>query len=163
MSWKHILVPHDFSPCAARAERLAAELAEVHEARLLLLHVTFVPGVNPDTPIGYSEEAEAAPLSRHLTGEPKARLEHLAAVLRARGLRVETAAVVGHLAASILEQAEQHRCDVIVMGTHGRKGIPRLLLGSVTEEVIRRAPIPVVAVRDQQAEATEPELAPTGA
>ncbi|MDW8249711.1 MAG: universal stress protein [Myxococcales bacterium] len=62
-----------------------------------------------------------------------------------------------------LEQAERHRYDVIVMGTHGRKGIPRWMLGSVTEEVIRQALIPVVTVREQRAEVTEPELVSTGA
>ncbi|MCS6900398.1 MAG: universal stress protein [Polyangiaceae bacterium] len=51
----------------------------------------------------------------------------------------------------------------MVMGTHGRKGIPRWMLGSVTEEVIRQALIPVVTVREQRAEVTEPELVSTGA
>lgn len=161
MSWKHILIPHDFSPCAMRAERLAADLAEFHQAELLLLHVTLVPGVDPETPLGLSEMAEAAPLSRHWTSEPKARLEHIAATLRARGLSVETEALVGPLAATILAQAEEYQSDVIVMGTHGRRGIQRLLLGSVAEDVLRRARIPVVTIRFQEDEAAiTPQLVP---
>jgi nucleotide-binding universal stress UspA family protein len=163
MGWKRILVPHDFSPCAVRAERLAAELAELHLAQLLLLHVTSAPGLDPETEVGFSERAEAAPLSRRLTGEPKARLEHIAATLRVRGLTVETEALVGPLAATILEQAEKHRSDVIVMGTHGRKGIQRLLLGSVAEDVLRRAHIPVVTIRYEDEEAATPLLVPSGA
>ena len=162
MSWKRILVPHDFSPCAIRAERTAAELATVHGGQLLLLHVTSVPGVDPETELGFSEVAEAAPLSRRLTGEPKARLEHIASTMRARGLSVETEALVGPLAATILAQAEKHECDVIVMGTHGRKGIQRLLLGSVTEDVLRRANIPVVTIRYEEEEVVTPHLVPSG-
>lgn len=145
-----------------RAERLAAELAEIHQARLLLLHVTLAPGVDSETQIGFSEMAEAAPLTRRLTSEPKSRLEHVASTLRARGVSVDTEALIGPLATTILEQAERHRSDVIVMGTHGRRGIQRLLLGSVAEDVLRRAHIPVVTIRYEEEEGTTPQLIPSG-
>lgn len=138
MAWRVILLPHDFSPCSVQAERLAIELAEVHGARLLLLHVE-----------------ETASERDH-----KAHLDHIAATLRARGLTVETEALVGDLAATILEQAHKLGADVIVMGTRGRTGLERLLMGSVAEDVLRRADVPVVTLRYEDEEALTPMMVP---
>ncbi len=75
------------------------------------------------------------------------RLERSAELLRSKGIRVEILALLGGIADTILEQARLRRADAIVMGTHGRRGLAHLLLGSVAERVIRSAEVPVVTVR----------------
>lgn len=64
--------------------------------------------------------------------------------------RLETDSVVGRPARSIVEYADEHDVDHVVIGSHGRDGLSRVLLGSVAETVIRRSPVPVTVVRDRE-------------
>jgi nucleotide-binding universal stress UspA family protein len=139
--WKILLVPHDFSACAAAALAMAAKLARTHGAELVLLHVSDLP---PNVPGNAHEEV--------MRGASE-RLEALAAPLRNAGLSVATRARIGDPCREILGVARDDEASALVMGTHGREGLARAFLGSVTESVVRRSPVPVVIVRVPDAEA----------
>lgn len=158
MIWKRLLVPHDFSACAARALRLAVDLAKVQGSEVILLHVSDLPSnLEPETKISPEGEGQSLAVGDYATRGGRQRLEALAAPLRAAGHRVESVAVVGEIDEKILEAARELRADAIVIGTHGREGLSHLLLGSVAEKIVRRSPIPVVTVRTT---APEAELTP---
>jgi len=133
-----ILVPTDFSSTSAEALNLAASLARDHGARLVLLHVAGEPafaagmGVIPFDPGSYRDEV-------------RDQFEQLA--VRCPGLEVEQRLVEGPVIPEIVRAAGETGCDLIVMGAHGWTGLRRLLLGSVAEGVMRRAPCPVLTVR----------------
>jgi nucleotide-binding universal stress UspA family protein len=137
-----ILYPTDFSKPSEYAFELAAALARDHGARLVILHVlppTIIYGelvpVPPTPPDDYLPKM----------WEAFHRLE--AADPRARELRVEARVVEGAPADAIREIAEEVGASLIVMGTHGRTGLSRLLMGSVAEEVLRKAACPVMTVK----------------
>jgi len=146
--WKNILVPHDFSPCADRALRLAVELARVHHATIRLLHVSDLPdNLAVDTVVEPPGEGAALVVADYATRGALRRLEVIAEPLRREGITVLTKAVTGNRADEILAAAGDCGAEVLVVGTHGRKGLSHFWLGSVTEEVVRRASIPVLTVR----------------
>jgi nucleotide-binding universal stress UspA family protein len=138
MAIKHILVPTDFSDPSERALSMAVELARGLRARLTLLHVWTIPNV------GYAE-ALAWPVEDMQKAAQKA-LE----VVRERTAKlhpeVETVVLEGKDWMRIIDVARERKVDLIVMGTHGRRGLPRLILGSVTEKVVRLSPVPVLTV-----------------
>lgn len=133
-----ILHPTDFSEHSEFAFRLACALARDYNARLILLHVTPPPmvvyggGAVPPDPWPSSAEAKAK--LRELEGH-------------AHHVRVESQVMEGDPVDMILRAAEETHSDVIVMGTHGRTALARLLLGSVAELVLRKAPCPVLTAK----------------
>lgn len=138
-----ILVAFDFSGCARTAARLAVGLARRRGATLLLLHVVEPPPVELATlPVGTTGWEE------DLLGTAKAELDREAGDLRRRGVTVETRVLFGSSSRSILEAAREARADLVVMGTHGRKGAAHLFLGSVAERVIRGAGCPVLVTHE---------------
>lgn len=146
--FKTILVPHDFSASAIRAERVAAQLARTLGSKIVLCHVSDLPsGLDGSTMFQPDGLTEPVTIERYVQGTAEERLENRAKKLRAEGLAVTCQACVGDVAPSILKQANDSDADAIVMGTHGRKGLSHLLLGSVAEKVIREADIPVLTVR----------------
>jgi nucleotide-binding universal stress UspA family protein len=142
IAMRHILCPTDFSDGARRALSQAVTLAGWYEARLTVLHVTpsaptvagFPPMVNPITMESMSRE--------RVQEEVRAFAEPATAA----GLDVKVSVREGPAAAGIVEEAAVARADLIVMGTHGRSGFEHLMLGSVTEKVLRTAPCPVLTV-----------------
>jgi len=128
---KRILCPVDFSELSRSAVGYAAALARQLGAEVTVLHVP-----------------PAAPGDANLPTLPTlpARLEELA---RAGGEGLRTAVAAGDPSTVILEQSKSLRADLIVMGTHGRRGFDRWLLGSVTERVLHRAPCPVLTVNNR--------------
>lgn len=155
--WKRILVPHDFSECAARALDVAAALAEHGGGRLTILHVSPLPPNLPhDAKVTAPDGSAPVSIDEMLASGARRDLAAIAAPLKARGLAVQTTARTaepGSPAAAVLRIAEEIGADVIVLGTHGRTGLARLLLGSVAEKVIRGASMPVVTVRSNGDEA----------
>lgn len=151
MPWKTILVPHDFSSCANHATAMARDVAKSHGARLILLHVA-------DLPLGLDEDAIVVPRegagpirARDLAlGGAREHLDDLAARLRKDGVDVTPVVVLGDIVDEILGAARREAVDLIVMGTHGRTGLSRLVVGSVTEKVVRQAPVPVLTLRDDE-------------
>ncbi len=133
-----ILHPTDFSPSSEAAFPLACSLARDYGARLVVLHVAPPPVVaygETITALVDEDTVEAAreSLRRLRAPEPKVPIEH----------RVE----VGDAAERILGVADEIGCSLIVLGTHGRTGLGRLLMGSVAEAVSRRAPCPVLTAK----------------
>ncbi len=137
---KTVLHPTDFSEHSDSAFRAACSLAEDHGARLILLHV-MPPAVAPTLSVPPPDPLEAAESQGHLTfAFPWPQPPSL-------GLRVEHRVAEGDAPEEILRLAQAEDCDLIVMGTHGRTGLGRLLTGSVAEEVLRKARCPVMVVK----------------
>jgi nucleotide-binding universal stress UspA family protein len=158
--WKKLLVPHDFSPCAEHALRLAVELAKTQSAELVLMHVSELPGnLPPDTLITPSDAGGPIRIDDYTTRGALQELEERAEPLRREGFVVQTRAVTGRAPEEILAAARDVGADALVVGTHGRKGLSHLLLGSVTERLVREAPVPVISVRStaEEAEPTNEE------
>jgi len=137
---KTILHPTDFSGPSEYAFQVACSLARDYEAKLVVLHVE-MPPVTIGEVISSMEPEE---YKQKLWAEFH-RLE--ASEPGIRDLRVETKFVEGNPAKEILRAANQIKPELIVMGTHGRTGLGRLLMGSVAEEVVRKSPIPVLTVK----------------
>jgi nucleotide-binding universal stress UspA family protein len=148
---KTILVPSDFSECSDAALRYGLELARRFDARLHVLHVVQDPLTQP-----WAAEGFSAPLFEMVEKwqqDAKARLA--AAIPLADIGRVTVSATVAWPYAEILRYAVDNGVDLIVMGTHGRSGVSHVLLGSIAERVVRRAPCPVLTVRHPQREFVE--------
>jgi nucleotide-binding universal stress UspA family protein len=142
---KTILCPTDFSELSDRAFEIACALANDYQARVVLTHVV-IPA-----PVVYGGELGpvVTPPAPSVT-EFKA---HLEAIKPPVAIPVEYRLRKGDAAKEILRLAEETHADLIVMGTHGRKGLPRLLIGSVAEAVLRRAPCLVLTVKAPVVEA----------
>jgi nucleotide-binding universal stress UspA family protein len=139
-----ILHPTDFSSHAESARRFAFDLAEKYGAELIVLAVS-------EFPLTYSEIPPAPGLFEETRDEDESRLEKYCAHSPA-GIRLTRRTELGAASEKILEVAGQERCDLIVMGTHGRRGLSRVLIGSVAEQVIRRADCPVLILRAEPKE-----------
>jgi len=148
MQWKTLIVPHDYSPCADRAVALAADLARHHGARIVLAHVTDLRGLTADALVPDRETGEMLRADAYARAQASAELERRADSVRAAGIPTDIAIGFGETADRILAIAAEVGADVIVMGTHGRTGIAHVLLGSMTEKVLRKSPIPVLTVRE---------------
>ena len=140
MTITNILVPTDFSACSEHALDYAIQLADRLDAKVHLLSVIGVPSYGvPELGVGIT-----APMIDNLIADHQRELDQLA---RVRKLVSQTMVRVGDARDVILQTAEELKADLIVMGTHGRRGISRALLGSVTEMIVRTSPIPVLTVR----------------
>ena len=139
---KVILHPTDFSPRSEQALQLACALARDAGARLIVLHVLERPL------IVYGGVALAPPAPRPSEEERRQRREQLQQVRPADpAIAVEHRLEEGDPATAIVQVAQETGCDLIVMGTHGRTGLGRLLMGSVAEKVLRDAPCLVLTVK----------------
>ncbi len=137
--YQRILVPFDFSEPAQQALVEAMRIAEVSQSKVALLYVSATPvRYDPDRDANYPEK----PRER----EQLDRLEDLCIELAAEGKILETRLRVGDAAASILDEISAGEHDLVVMGTHGRTGLQRLLLGSVAQKVSAASPCPVLVV-----------------
>lgn len=145
-----ILVPTDGSDGSVAAIDHAIELATAHDATLRGLYV-----VNESTLASTSVEVAWEGLHRHLYEEGERVLGDLVDRVERAGVPVETELVDGRPSEAIVAQADESGCDLIVMGTHGRVGLNRLLLGSVTERVVRTARVPVLTVRPSRGQPSD--------
>jgi len=151
---KTILHPTDFSKPSEYALRLACALARDYQARLLLVHVV-------EPPVYYGELGMTVPLPADFHESLQKRLSRLVPV--ECGIEVETILVEGNASQQILRVADEHHCDLIILGTHARTGLSRVLLGSVAEDVIRHSPLPVLTLKTPAlVEATASEPAANG-
>ena len=141
---KKILIPTDFSDCARRAEERAVALGRSLGAELILLHVAV------ETPL-YNEGLRGLADPRRVYEAQREWAENTLAARAAeiRGTGVSTHGVIrsGVAIDEILKLAVEERCDLIVIGTHGRGGLSRFFLGSVADRIVRLAPCPVMTVR----------------
>jgi nucleotide-binding universal stress UspA family protein len=145
ISLERILVPTDFSEPSEKALQYAKALGGLVHASLHLLHVVEEPFVHAWTVEGY---VASLPDWRNAM-EMKARedIERLLSEEERVRLRALLAIRVGHPFTVISRYAQEQSVDLIVMGTHGRGGMAKLLLGSVAEKLVRAAPCPVLTVR----------------
>jgi nucleotide-binding universal stress UspA family protein len=153
MRIRRILVPIDFSAGSDYALKYAAVLAREFGARIIVFHA-LEPLILGDI----FGSPEIAGLNEELRRSASRRVTLLVARLRKRGLRSQGVIERGPAAHAILEQAAKS-ADLIVMGTHGRSGFSRLLMGSVAEKVVRGARHPVLTVREPRRPARRPARA----
>jgi nucleotide-binding universal stress UspA family protein len=140
-----IIVPTDFSVCAEEAWGLAQRLAAASGAEIVLTHVLVETPLYSEGPFTMERARQAYEAARRWAAET---LEQWAAKARGAGLTVRIALRTGVPYAEIVELATNERADLVVLGTHGRGGINRALLGSVADRVVRLAPCPVLTVRE---------------
>jgi nucleotide-binding universal stress UspA family protein len=154
---ERILCPIDFSEFSARAYDYAQSLARHYQAELFLTHV-----VDFDLPPYeyYTPEVDFNEVIRKTCAGARDQLQELAKSHTKNGVHPECFVQEGAVTDSILSFAEAQGVDLIVMGTHGRKGFDYATLGSVAEKVLRRAPCPVLVVRKPGPEVVAPEGAP---
>ena len=143
--FKKILVPTDGSPLAHQAAEYAADLAKVHGAQIVGVYV-----IDPFPSIGIGD-ASAIGLQAYLNEAQAAAtqsLDDIRQVCVARGVGFDGDTIERNVTyEGILETAKAEDCDLIVMGSHGRKGIEALVLGSVAQKVLTHAKVPVLIVK----------------
>jgi len=150
-----ILHPTDFSDHSMNAFHLACSLAKDHGARVVLLHI-----IMPPQPDGYYELPVAPVLGPEHIKQMEARLREMHADPTVElDYRVE----VGFAASEILRVAGEVKASMIVMGTHGRTGLGRLLMGSVAEQVVRKSPCSVLTVKTPLSDDAEQAVPVAGA
>lgn len=141
---KKILVPTDFSSHSEKALRYGTELAGKFGSELHLMHV-----VEP-LPIFFAEGAYVPPDSTaEMKSAAKKKLEEFDSVPQSR-FQVVRSVVEGHPFVEIVKYAKEANIDLVIVGTHGRGAIAHMLLGSEAEKVVRKAPCPVLVVRDAE-------------
>ena len=142
--YRRILVPIDGSDTSMRAVTEAVKLAHLCSARIDLLHIVEVQSSGFEPPEVYLRDVLPAFIER---GEKL--LKETANALRASGVPVETVLIEGgteHVWQFIVEQARLRGVDLIVLGTHGRRGFNRLMMGSDAEQVARTSPVPALLI-----------------
>jgi len=144
--FKHILVPVDGSPTSMQAVAKAAGLAKAFDSALTAIYVIDpypFTGVGTDFAYGQAQYLNAA------TAEANEAIKAAREQFEAAGLAVQTRVVESHTAwRGILETATAIGADLVVMGSHGRRGLEKLVLGSVAQRVLAHATLPVLVVRD---------------
>ncbi|MCT9812158.1 universal stress protein [Acidovorax sp. Be4] len=143
--YKHILVPVDGSTTSLLAVSKAAELAKIFGSAVTAVYVVDpypFTGVGADFAYGQAQYLSAA------TAEANAALEAVRKIMDEAGLPVTTVVGEGHAVhEGIVRVLESSGADLIVMGSHGRRGLEKLMLGSVTARVLRSVHVPVLVVR----------------
>ena len=159
ISYQRILVPLDGSELAALALPHAETIATLAGARLILIQVVpdaatmAVEATLPSTGVGmptmdpYLAASQFESVEEELTKSAETTLAEAAAPLLAKSLPVETVVLKGTPADSIIAYAAENNVDLIVMSTHGRTGLRRLVFGSVAERVLHYATCPILLVR----------------
>ncbi len=142
MNVRRILCPIDFSAASTHALDQATRLAHWYGARLAVLHVRPTVTPHPDMPAG----GPVAPWLLAELEELRQRVTVAGREATAAGVEVAPLATAGQPVHDILDCASTLPADLIVMGTHGTSGFQHLVLGSVTEKVLRKAPCPVLTV-----------------
>jgi len=147
-TYRHILIPLDASPFSEAVLEHARNLARLTDARFTLLHVVEdtlpAPALTEFMPAEEFAGVARAPWREQAEGY----LQQCASRFQAEGIQVETATVYGvSPAAFILDEARRREADLIALTTHGARGLRRMLLGSVTDRVIRGSDIPVLVFR----------------
>ncbi|WP_075791505.1 universal stress protein [Massilia putida] len=144
--YDRILVPTDGSDTSAAAERAAIDFARAHGSEIVVLAVG-----QPQPPIATAEAAMAVAPGiddETLLAAANEHARRVAAAAHAAGVRCSAHAVLDYSPAdAIVATAESRDCDLIFMGSHGRRGLSRLLAGSVTQKVLADAQVPVLVMR----------------
>jgi nucleotide-binding universal stress UspA family protein len=149
--YDRVLVPTDGSVGVERAITHAVDLAVAHDAEIHAVYVVNTAGL-----VGLPMEASMEGIDQMLRSDAETALQQVRTVAEEADVDVTTHVVDGSPSTEIVRFAERESCDLIVMGTHGRGGIDRLLLGSVAEKVVRSSNVPVLTLRVGDEEPGEP-------
>jgi len=148
MTWKTILVPHDFSASANHAAAIARDEAKLHGGTLVLLHVIDLPHqLSPDAVIVPPETGAPISVKQYAIDSAEAHLQDIADRLAKDGVTARGVVVIGAPVDEINRAIDGERADLVVMGTHGRTGFRHLVAGSVAERVVRSSKVPVLTIR----------------
>jgi nucleotide-binding universal stress UspA family protein len=136
-----ILCPVDFFPASDAAAHYAAGLAANYGAVVRLLHV-----VTPVVAGAYEYAVDTVELTKSMEESARQELNTFAARLKARNVLIETELRTGDIYEEIKRSIDALRPELVVMGTHGRRGVERWFLGSTTEKLLRHSPVPLVSI-----------------
>jgi nucleotide-binding universal stress UspA family protein len=152
---KHVFVPTDFSETSDVALRYGKAFAEAFGATLHVVHVIEEPYGQPWAVEAYGFSLAA--LQDEWIKEAETRMATVLSDAERDSLKAVTTTVLGHPVMEILRYAKDNGINLVVMGTHGRGPLGHVVMGSVAERVVRKAPCPVLTVR-----APEPDAATSG-
>jgi nucleotide-binding universal stress UspA family protein len=136
---KTVLHPTDFSEGSKHAFTLACDLARHGRGKVVVIHAV-APAVRASLEIPLPPEDQ-------MERKEEARRQLHRIVPDSPDVSVEHRLIIGEEVAAILDAAKQDNADIIVMGTHGRSGLKRMMLGSIAEQVLRRSECPVLTIR----------------
>ncbi len=139
---KKMLCPVDYSVCSQEAFKYAAHIARTESAKLYLVHVIDIRSFGHESPLDSDVPKPSEDAIRRIKEDLVTK-----AADEVEGVEIESVVVVGVPVELILSVAKEKEVDMIVMGTHGRTGVPHIIIGSVAENVVRKAPCPVLTVR----------------
>jgi nucleotide-binding universal stress UspA family protein len=164
MTFSRILVPIDFSECSGAAFAAAVDLAQKLGAKVTLLHVWDVPFLWPsvgDTMVTVPSE-EPMTVAQLVKKRAHEELARFLADYPHAGVEVTARLEMGEPMQRICSVAQDGNHDLVVMGTHGRTGLSRVLAGSVAENVVRHSPVPVLTVRSTEEPAATKDVIAAG-
>ncbi|MCC7034990.1 MAG: universal stress protein [Acidobacteria bacterium] len=142
---KHVMVPTDFSETSGIALKYGKAFAEAFGATLHVVHIIEEPYGQPWAVEAYGFSLAA--LQDEWIKEAKGRMETILTAEERASLKAVTTTVLGHPVMEIQRYAKDNGIDLIVMGTHGRGPLGHVVMGSVAERIVRKAPCPVLTVR----------------
>jgi nucleotide-binding universal stress UspA family protein len=145
-TYKRIMVATDGSKPARKAVETGIDIAKLSGAKIYAVYVV-VPTTHSARDFGWEKAA-----MEHFRNEGKRATGFVEETAKAAGIKVESVLLEGHPADEIVKFAEQNDIEMIVMGTLGKTGLDRFLLGSVAENVVRHSKIPVLVVRGENSE-----------
>lgn len=138
---KRILCPVDFFPASENAAKYAVDLAGAYGAKVHLLHV-----VTPILPTAYEYPLNTVEMTKSMQDAAAAQMKKLVARLKTKDVKVGSELRIGDVHDAIKRALAAIKPDMVVMGTHGRHGVERLVLGSVTDWLIRNSTAPVMVI-----------------
>jgi len=141
ISFKKILVPVDFSEPSKKAVTYGLSLAEQFDAKLIIAHI-----VPESTSLMYAFPTEFTEVEKEQHAKAKQVINNLVPADRAVGLNLQTIVKIGNVEAELLGIVKDEAIDLVVLGTHGRRRLGRWFIGSVTEHMLRKVPVPVLTV-----------------
>jgi nucleotide-binding universal stress UspA family protein len=141
ISLKKILVPLDFSEPSNKAVTYGLALAEQFDAKLILAHI-----VSESTALLYAFPTELPEVEKEQYARAKQAINKLVPVERAARLNLQTIVKIGKIEAELLGIVKDEAVDLVVLGTHGRRQMGRWFIGSITEHMLRKVPVPVLTV-----------------
>lgn len=151
--FKKILCPVDFFETSSRSVKYAKALAANYQAGVHVLHV-----VAPVIPAAYGAPFSVTDMTEDLEKEARRLLEKFKKSPPA-GVPVTTEVALGDIDTEILRSVQKQKADLVVMGTHGRRGFERFVMGSTTERLIRRCPVPLITIGSgKKGAATPPDI-----
>jgi nucleotide-binding universal stress UspA family protein len=151
MSWKTILVPHDFSASANHATAIARDEAKQHGGSIVLLHVIDLPQqLGPDALIVPPETNTPISVKQYAIQSAEAHLQDIIDRLAKDGATATGVVKLGVPVDEINATIDERKIDLVVMGTHGRTGLRALMVGSVAERVVRTSKVPVLTIRHRE-------------